>query len=144
MAEKILVLGGYGVFGGRLARRLVRAADAEILVAGRSAEKAEAHCRAYGGVPLAMDRDKDLEAVLAAVKPAIVIDAAGPFQAYGEDPYVWRAPRSPRAATISISPTMPASLPASRGWTRRPRRAASPSCRGRAASRRYPRPRSTS
>jgi hypothetical protein len=96
LAEKIIVLGGYGVFGGRLARRLVHETDAEILVAGRAAGKAEAHCRAHGGRPLAMDRDKDLAAVLAAEKPAIVIDAAGPFQAYGADP--WRVARAAIAA----------------------------------------------
>lgn len=87
MAERVLVLGGYGVFGSRLSRRLVSETEAEILVAGRSLEKAQAHCRQHGGTPLALDRDGDVEAVLAQRRPTIVIDAAGPFQAYGGDPY---------------------------------------------------------
>ncbi|MFI0842762.1 DUF4166 domain-containing protein [Mesorhizobium sp. IMUNJ 23232] len=84
---KILVLGGYGVFGGRLVGRLVQETDAEILVAGRSIGKARAHCGRRGGTPLQLDRDADLTAIFAELRPTIVIDAAGPFQAYGEDPY---------------------------------------------------------
>ena len=49
LADRILVLGGYGVFGGRLARRLVQQTNAEIIVAGRSRQKAEAHCNALAG-----------------------------------------------------------------------------------------------
>ncbi|MDB5685685.1 MAG: saccharopine dehydrogenase, partial [Rhizorhabdus sp.] len=41
--SRILVLGGYGGFGGRIARRLV-AAGHEVLVAGRDPEKARAFC----------------------------------------------------------------------------------------------------
>lgn len=96
MAERILVLGGYGVFGGRLARRLVQETDAEIIVAGRSLAKAEQHCRSFGGTPVALDRDRDLATALAALRPRVVIDAAGPFQAYGQDPY-----RVARAALAS-------------------------------------------
>jgi hypothetical protein len=87
LAEKILVLGGYGVFGGRLARRLVKETSAEIFVAGRSWEKAEAFCREHGGTPMALDRDGDLDAALQTLRPDVVVDAAGPFQAYGSDPY---------------------------------------------------------
>lgn len=83
----VLVLGGYGVFGGRLARRLVRETGAEILVAGRSLARAQAFCRVHGGTPLELDRDWDLTDTLARLRPALVIDAAGPFQAYGDDPY---------------------------------------------------------
>ena len=84
---KILVLGGYGVFGGRLARRLVQETDAEILVAGRSLDKARKHCEKHGGTPLELDCDGDLTANFVRLRPMIVVDAAGPFQAYGEDPY---------------------------------------------------------
>ena len=81
------MLGGYGVFGGRLAARLVGQTDAEILVAGRSLEKATAHCRNHGGTPMRIDRDGDIVGEMARLRPTIVIDAAGPFQAYGDDPY---------------------------------------------------------
>lgn len=86
MTKRVLVLGGYGVFGGKLARRLV-AAGVEVIVAGRSLERAQAFCEAHGGRPMQLDRDGDLNEALAAAQPAIVIDAAGPFQAYGDDPY---------------------------------------------------------
>lgn len=84
---RIVVLGGYGVFGGRLARRLVSETDAEIVVAGRSLVKAKAFCRINGGAPFKLDRDGDLCEALIPLHPDIVIDAAGPFQSYGEDPY---------------------------------------------------------
>lgn len=87
MADRILVLGGYGVFGGKLARRLVKDTQAEIIVAGRSLASAERHCRSFGGTPLQLDRDGDLAAAFARASPTIFIDAAGPFQAYGDDPY---------------------------------------------------------
>ncbi len=83
----VLVLGGYGVFGGRLARRLIRETDADVWVAGRSLARAQAFCRDHGGTPLALDRDGDVTAALTRLRPALVIDAAGPFQAYGSDPY---------------------------------------------------------
>jgi hypothetical protein len=84
---RIVVLGGYGVFGGRLARRLVSETDAEIVVAGRSLVKAKAFCRINGGAPFKLDRDGDLCEALTPLHPDIVIDAAGPFQSYGDDPY---------------------------------------------------------
>lgn len=75
-----LVLGGYGGFGARLARRL--AGDGwRVLIAGRNLAKAEA-CAAT--MPMAQgliaDRNGDLTAVLARHRPDLVVDAAGPFQ----------------------------------------------------------------
>lgn len=81
----ILVLGGYGGFGGRLSRRLA-AAGHEVVVAGRRLREAERFCAGVPGCrPLAADRNGDVAALLAAERPALVIDAAGPFQnsAYG-------------------------------------------------------------
>ncbi|MDU8945098.1 DUF4166 domain-containing protein [Ovoidimarina sediminis] len=85
---KILVLGGYGVFGGRAARFLA-AAGHDVIVAGRSPEKAAARAAEIGGSPLALDgRDAGaLDAALRAQAPDILIDAAGPFQGYGDHPY---------------------------------------------------------
>ncbi len=82
---KVLILGGYGVFGGRLARLLLRD-GAEVIVAGRDAGKAGAFARAYGGSPLFIDIGKDLSPIAEAA-PALVVDAAGPFQSYCRDPY---------------------------------------------------------
>ena len=82
---KVLILGGYGVFGGRLARLLLRD-GVEVIVAGRDARKAAAFTARYGGSPLGIDIGKDLSPIADAA-PALVVDAAGPFQAYGSDPY---------------------------------------------------------
>ena len=82
---KVLILGGYGVFGGRLARLLLQD-GVEVIVAGRDARKAAAFTAQYGGSPLGIDIGKDLSPIADAA-PALVVDAAGPFQAYGSDPY---------------------------------------------------------
>lgn len=87
---KILILGGYGVFGGRLAELLADCADLDLLLAGRDHQRAEAYCAAYQGQarvhPLGLDR-RDITAALAAHKPDLVVDASGPFQDYGADAY---------------------------------------------------------
>jgi len=46
---RVLILGGYGVFGGRLARLLADEARLTLVIAGRSREKASAFCVALGG-----------------------------------------------------------------------------------------------
>jgi hypothetical protein len=83
---KILILGGYGVFGGRLAR-LLADADLDILIAGRDLAKAQAFCATQARcTPVGADRATILETLLIH-RPAILIDATGPFQDYGPDPY---------------------------------------------------------
>jgi hypothetical protein len=88
---RILILGGYGTFGGRLARLLAGEAGLNLLIAGRSAAKAEALRRQLQQVArsqaLSFDRDGDVAAQLAAIRPDLLVDASGPFQAYGADPY---------------------------------------------------------
>src|SRR5215475_14838198 len=88
---RILILGGYGTFGGRLARLLCDEARLTLLIAGRSRAKAEAFCAALGGaasaVPTEFDRERDIEPQLQAIKPDLVVDASGPFQGYGANPY---------------------------------------------------------
>lgn len=89
---RLLIVGGYGIFGGRIVELLETEPRLTVLVAGRSAEKAQAFCgsRETASAQLVatrFDRDGDLAAQLAALSPDIVIDASGPFQAYGEAPY---------------------------------------------------------
>lgn len=80
---KVLLLGGYGGFGARIARRLADAGH-EVLVAGRSRDKAEQFCAGRPRLtPLRLDRDRDIALVLAEHRPAVLIDAAGPFQGLG-------------------------------------------------------------
>lgn len=82
---KIAVLGGYGVFGSRLADLLMRDGH-DVIVVGRNQAAAQACATKIGAVSLAMDRAGDL-APLWALQPDVVVDCAGPFHAYGDDPY---------------------------------------------------------
>jgi saccharopine dehydrogenase-like NADP-dependent oxidoreductase len=90
MRLNILILGGYGTFGGRLAK-LLSEEDRLTLVIGRSqpraAEFRAASLTKAALLALAFDRDGDVEAQLRVLKPDIVVDASGPFQSYGTDPY---------------------------------------------------------
>src|SRR5262245_15888127 len=88
----LLIVGGYGAFGARLVQLLEHDARLTILVAGRSWEKAHTLCGARTAakarlVPAAFDRDGDLDRQLEILRPDIVVDASGPFQAYGKQPY---------------------------------------------------------
>ena len=60
----------------------------QVLVAGRSGDAARRFCAAHGGATVKLDRDRDLDRI-AALAPDAVVDAAGPFQSYGDDPYRW-------------------------------------------------------
>ncbi|WP_417449206.1 DUF4166 domain-containing protein [Kordiimonas sp.] len=88
---KILILGGYGVFGGRLASLLSDIVDAEILICGRDGTKASEFCRRYHGkakvTAVEMSRT-DITTAIKVHQPNIVVDASGPFQDYGDNPYV--------------------------------------------------------
>lgn len=86
--SRILVIGGYGGFGARLTRRLIRRGH-HLLVGGRSPEKARRFCDGLDASPVTVDRTGDVAAVLAAERLDLVIDAAGPFQ--GGDHRVPRA-----------------------------------------------------
>ncbi|BBE33017.1 DUF4166 domain-containing protein [Sphingosinicella microcystinivorans] len=82
--SRILLLGGYGGFGGRIAHRLA-AAGHEVLVAGRSIARARAFCaQSPRLVPLAVDR-RAIARALEDHRPDIVVDASGPFQAMAHD-----------------------------------------------------------
>ena len=87
---KILILGGYGVFGGRLVELLSNLPEVELIICGRSLPKAQAYCAASKGQAsvraLQLDR-KDILEALHTQPPQLVVDASGPFQAYGDDCY---------------------------------------------------------
>jgi len=88
---RILVLGGYGTFGGRLVRLLADRPRLTVLVAGRSGAKAQSYCSGIASTAkltaLSFDRDGDVVSQLRNAAPDMVVDASGPFQAYGDDPY---------------------------------------------------------
>ena len=88
-ALKVLILGGYGTFGGRLARLLADEDRLTMIIAGRSQAKAQSFCADLPStpVPAVFDRDGDVERQLRELAPDVVVDATGPFQFYGADPY---------------------------------------------------------
>ncbi|MEX1033437.1 MAG: saccharopine dehydrogenase NADP-binding domain-containing protein [Cellvibrionaceae bacterium] len=84
---KILIIGGYGNFGRRLVESLLAHYDYELIIGGRSSEKASsAQLNAkqkYGKhieiVILDVERD-DLREIFDRLSPNIVVNASGPFQ----------------------------------------------------------------
>ena len=85
---RVVVLGGSGVFGSRLVRLLSRDGH-EVLAAGRGEAGLRQLSAETGCGVLVVDRRGDLGALWEAA-PEVVVDAAGPFHAYG-DP--WRLAR---------------------------------------------------
>ena len=88
---KLIVLGGYGIFGARLCEILAVDPRVSLVVAGRSLSKAQ---ELSSTLPQAatvhavfIDRDMDLHSHFTEIQPDLVIDASGPFQNYGENPY---------------------------------------------------------
>ncbi|MBY5624882.1 SDR family oxidoreductase [Rhizobium leguminosarum] len=98
----LLIIGGYGTFGGRLAQLLGDEPRLRLLVAGRSLEKADdfvADLRTpkdgaeglgsnnLGAMVQAVrfDRDGDLAEQLTRMRPHLIVDASGPFQSFGKD-----------------------------------------------------------
>lgn len=84
--KRVLVLGGYGSFGARICELLARDRDFEVVVGGRSLEKAQIFCEArpeLGLKPVRVDRDHGLAEALESLTPWLLIDAAGPFQDAG-------------------------------------------------------------
>ncbi len=81
---RIAIIGGYGVFGGRLARVLSRMPEIELVIAGRRCEEAEAFAKTLMGPAkveaAAVDIDLTLQDTLAALQPDLVVHCAGPFQ----------------------------------------------------------------
>jgi hypothetical protein len=92
---RVLVLGGYGAFGGLAAERLARVAGIEVIVAGRRADEARVHvaqlaagaCAKVSGIGL--DAAGVSSTVLGEIGPAVLINATGPYQ--GQDYRLARA-----------------------------------------------------
>ncbi|MBN9088490.1 MAG: DUF4166 domain-containing protein [Reyranella sp.] len=91
MMLRVLIVGGYGIFGGRIVELLKDEPRLELIVAGRSPERAKAFCAQQVAtarlVPAVFDRNGDLAGHLATLRPDLLVDASGPYQAYGEGRY---------------------------------------------------------
>lgn len=87
---KILILGGYGSFGGRLVELILDHPELEILVCGRNFTRAQNFCKITDPkanlFPVQLDRTEIVDG-LNQHNPDLVIDASGPFQSYGADQY---------------------------------------------------------
>lgn len=92
---RILVVGGYGAFGARVAERLAQSPDIDVVIAGRSAERAHAAALSLGKLTgrevgnTTLDTSQVTPQELAALGPRVVINASGPFQ--GQDYRLARA-----------------------------------------------------
>lgn len=82
MTGKVLILGGYGNFGKRIARALA-GSGTSVVIAGRDATRAQA-CAAelpHGlAEAVAFDVRHDLPERLSGIRPAVVVNTCGPFQ----------------------------------------------------------------
>ena len=89
---RVLIVGGYGTFGGRLVQLLENEPRLTLIVAGRSLAKSRAWCAARTNaratlIAAAFDREGDLEQQLGSLNADLLVDASGPFQQYGAQPY---------------------------------------------------------
>jgi saccharopine dehydrogenase-like NADP-dependent oxidoreductase len=87
--KRVTVLGGAGIFGGRVARALIATERLAVTVAGRNRERGEAFAREIGAAfaVVRLDDFRSLNALLGGCD--LLIHAAGPFQ--GRDYRVARA-----------------------------------------------------
>lgn len=86
---RVVVIGGYGLFGRRLVERLARHPELHVLVAGRSQARAGElvqqldDAKASLGAVALDGRAPGLASRLRTLAPQVLIDASGPFQGAG-------------------------------------------------------------
>lgn len=83
MTNTLLILGGYGVFGRRIATALSQQPGMEIYIAGRDLLQAKEFAESISAQALQTDVSANFESALSSIQPHIVINCAGPFQ--GQD-----------------------------------------------------------
>lgn len=85
--KRVLILGGYGNFGSHIARSLAPEQGIQLLIGGRSQERAAAFAASLDGPngveAYQIDVMNGLDRLLRDVRPDMVIHTAGPFQ--GQD-----------------------------------------------------------
>ena len=92
MKKRILIIGGTGVFGKRLAHHLCRTQGIELFVSSRSSAKAENLANRLAALSqgtavrgVALDTGAGFARRLAEIHPFVVVDCSGPFQGAGYD-----------------------------------------------------------
>ena len=88
MVARVLIIGGYGNFGGYIARRLAEDVDIQLVIGGRNVDQARAFAAALTEAAHPpewrhMDIRAGLREALADIRPDIVVHTSGPFQ--GQD-----------------------------------------------------------
>lgn len=87
--KRVIVLGGTGIFGGRIARALAATEGLDVCIAGRDPVRGQALAREIGAGFLRVDLDEEHALTKALDDCALLVHAAGPFQ--GRDYSVARA-----------------------------------------------------
>lgn len=89
--KTVLILGGSGIFGGRVAAALARTEGLRVVVTGRNAQRGAANAARVGAefLPCDLAQSGSLETALATTAPDLLVHCAGPFQ--GSDYEVARA-----------------------------------------------------
>lgn len=89
MAKRVLIIGGYGNFGTFIAKSLAPETDIQLIIAGRSLDKATSFAKALEAAnqpeASALDIYRGLNDSLKAINPDIVIHTSGPYQDQGYD-----------------------------------------------------------
>jgi saccharopine dehydrogenase-like NADP-dependent oxidoreductase len=84
MVARVLIIGGYGNFGSYIARSLAGDREVQLLIGGRSAQKAQAFAASlissHSAEGHALDINGDLAASFARLAPDVVVHTTGPFQ----------------------------------------------------------------
>ena len=85
MLSSVLIIGGYGHFGTRIARTLATDPNIKLLIAGRNLQKAETLCNSltskHPPQPVMLDiNSENLSRDLKATRAKIVVHTCGPFQ----------------------------------------------------------------
>src|SRR5688572_5967201 len=81
--KSVVILGGYGNFGRRIAEALAREPNTRVFVSGRDLKRATAVAQEIGGAaePLRLDAHAgDFTAELRKAGATLVVHTAGPFQ----------------------------------------------------------------
>ena len=84
MTTRVLIIGGYGNFGSFITKSLARDRNIQLIIAGRSIEKASALAAELEAAnrpeAIALDITENLDSSLRTICPNITIHTSGPFQ----------------------------------------------------------------
>ena len=89
MIKRVLIIGGYGNFGSFIAEALAKISNIQVIIAGRSIDKAQRFAFELDAInqpeAVALDINTDITGALKSIRPTIVVHTSGPFQRQGYD-----------------------------------------------------------